>query len=434
VRPYELIKAKRDGQKLQPADIAAFIDGYTKGSVPDYQMSAMLMAVFFRGLDDAELGAWAKAMLFSGEVLDLSETPGLKVDKHSTGGVGDKVSLSLAPLAAACGVPVPMISGRGLGHTGGTLDKLESIPGFKVDLPVSEYRRLVREVGACLIGQTATLAPADKKLYALRDVTATVDCIPLIASSIMSKKLAEGIDALVLDVKVGSGAFMKKVEDARTLARTMIAIGREMGKKVVALLTDMEQPLGRTVGNALEVVEAVEMLRGNAPADYTEVTLALTAEMLVLGGKAKDTKEARHALFASIKDGSAEKKLRELVKAQGGDPAAIADLSKLPRAKQTAPVAVSTAGFVQAIDSEAVGLAAMALGAGRERTDSVIDPAVGFVLEKKVGDAVSAGEPLVTVHYNDDSLLDVVKARVAAAYRIGPERPAPRPLVLERLE
>ncbi len=434
MRPYELIKAKRDGQKLPAQDIAAFIDGYTKGSVPDYQMSAMLMAVFFRGLDDAELGAWAKAMLFSGEVLDLSDTPGVKVDKHSTGGVGDKVSLSLAPLAAACRVPVPMISGRGLGHTGGTLDKLESIPGFKVDLPVSEYRRLVREVGACLIGQTATLAPADKKLYALRDVTATVDCIPLIASSIMSKKLAEGIDALVLDVKVGSGAFMKRVEDARTLARTMIAIGREMGKKVVALLTDMEQPLGRTVGNALEVIEAVEMLRGNAPADYTEVTLALTAEMLVLAGRAADAKEARHTLFQSIKDGSAERKLHELVKAQGGDPSAIADLSKLPRAKHTSPVAVSTSGFVQAIDSEAVGLAAMALGAGRERTDSVIDPAVGFVLEKKVGDAVAPGEPLVTVHYNDAAKLDAVKARVAAAYRIGPERPAPRPLVLERLE
>ena len=277
VRPYELIKAKRDGLRLAPDDIKAFIDGYTLGVVPDYQMSAMLMAVFFRGLDDGELGAWAKAMLFSGEVLDLSDTPGIKVDKHSTGGVGDKVSLSLAPLAAACGVPVPMISGRGLGHTGGTLDKLESIPGFKVDLTVAEYRRLVREVGACLIGQTATLAPADKKLYALRDVTATVDCIPLIASSIMSKKLAEGIDALVLDVKVGSGAFMKTIEDARTLARTMIGIGNEMGKKVDALLTDMDQPLGRAVGNSLEVIEAVEMLRRKAPADYTEVSASVTS-------------------------------------------------------------------------------------------------------------------------------------------------------------
>ncbi|MBK7861978.1 MAG: thymidine phosphorylase [Archangiaceae bacterium] len=434
MRPYELIKAKRDGQRLKADDIAAFIDGYTRGTVPDYQMSAMLMAVFFRGLDDGELGAWARAMLFSGEVLDLSDTPGIKVDKHSTGGVGDKVSLSLAPLAAACGVPVPMISGRGLGHTGGTLDKLESIPGFQVDLSVAEYRRLVREVKVCLIGQTATLAPADKKLYALRDVTATVDCIPLIASSIMSKKLAEGIDALVLDVKVGSGAFMKKLEDARTLARTMISIGREMGKKVTALLTDMDQPLGHAVGNALEVVEAVEMLRGRAPADYTEVTLALTAEMLVLGGRAANEAEARAQLQKVIADGSAEKKLCELVEAQRGDPAAITDLSRLPRAKHTAKVAAPAAGFVTGIDSEAVGLAAMALGAGRERTDSIINPAVGFMLEKKVGDAVQAGEPIVTVHYDDAAKLEPVKQRLLAAYRFGPAKPAPRPLVLERLE
>src|SRR5689334_3234047 len=301
MRPYELIKAKRDGQRLKADDIAAFIDAYTKGVVPDYQMSAMLMAVYFRGLDDAELGAWAKAMLFSGEVLDLSDTPGVKVDKHSTGGVGDKVSVSLAPLAAACGVPVPMISGRGLGHTGGTVDKLLSIPGFKMDVPVPEYRRLVREVGCCLISQTNAIAPADKKLYALRDVTATVDCIPLIASSIMSKKLAEGIDALVLDVKVGSGAFMKRIEDARVLARTMIDIGAQMKRKVTALLTDMDQPLGRTVGNSLEVIEAVEVLHGRGPADLTEITVALTAEMLVLGGKAQDTQQARERVENAVK-------------------------------------------------------------------------------------------------------------------------------------
>ncbi|MEW5738228.1 MAG: thymidine phosphorylase [Myxococcota bacterium] len=434
MRPYELIKAKRDGQPLPPADICAFLDGYTKGDVTDYQMSAMCMAVFFRGLSDVELAAWTRAMLESGEVLDLSETPGLKVDKHSTGGVGDKVSLSLAPLAAACGVPVPMISGRGLGHTGGTLDKLESIPGFKVNLDVPTYRRLVKDVGACLIGQTATLAPADKKLYALRDVTATVDCIPLIASSIMSKKLAEGIDALVLDVKVGSGAFMKTLDDARTLGRTMIGIGREMKKKVVAVLTDMDQPLGNTVGNALEVIEAVEMLRGKAPADYTEVTLALTAEMLVLGGKAKTPGEARTQLEKVIRDGSAETKLCEIVKAQGGDPSAIRDLSKLPRAKHTTTVAAPASGFVTGIDSEAVGLAAMALGAGRAKTTDAIDPAVGFVLEKKVGAKVQAGDALVTVHYNDEKRLDEVKARVTKAWRIGEAAPAPRPLILERLE
>ncbi len=434
MRPYELIKAKREGGRLAPEDIRAFIAAYTAGTVPDYQMAALCMAVFFRGLDSVELGAWTRAMLESGEVLDLSETPGVKVDKHSTGGVGDKVSLSLAPLAAACGVPVPMISGRGLGHTGGTLDKLESIPGFKVDLPVSEYRRLVREVGACLIGQTATLAPADKKLYALRDVTATVDCLPLIASSIMSKKLAEGIDALVLDVKVGSGAFMKRPEDARALARTMIAIGTEMGRKVTALLTDMDQPLGRAVGNALEVVEAVEMLRGRAPADYTEVTLALTAEMLVLGRKAATVDEARARLAQAIADGSAVRKLKELVAAQGGDPRAIDDYSVLPQARSTSDVVAPQAGFVTGIDTEAVGLAAVALGAGRQRVDSRIDPAVGFTLLRKVGEPVKAGEPVVRIHSNDPAPVDEVKMRLQAAYRFGPQAPAPRPLVLERLE
>ena len=433
MRPYELIKAKRDGQVLDPAHIRAFLDGYTKGEVTDYQMSAMCMAVFFRGLSAVELGAWTRAMLESGEVLDLSETKGIKVDKHSTGGVGDKVSLSLAPLAAACGVPVPMISGRGLGHTGGTLDKLESIPGFRVDLSVADYRRLVRDIGCCLIGQTATLAPADKKLYALRDVTATVDCIPLIASSIMSKKLAEGIDALVLDVKVGSGAFMKTIEDARTLARTMIGIGNEMGKKVVALLTDMDQPLGRAVGNSLEVIEAVEMLRRKAPADYTEVTLALTSEMLVLGGKAKDDAGARKLLFEAIDSGAAEAKLKEIVAAQGGNPNAIRELSLLPRARELVPVKAPKDGVVTAIASEAIGLAAMMLGAGRARSTDIIDPAVGFMLEKKVGDTVKAGETLVTMHVNDDARVKEVAQRVIAAYSLGTKAPAPRPLVLERI-
>ena len=433
MRPYELIKSKRDGKVLAPPDIKSFLDGYTKGEITDYQMSAMCMAIFFRGLDAVELGAWTRAMLESGEVLDLSETLGIKVDKHSTGGVGDKVSLSLAPLAAACGVPVPMISGRGLGHTGGTLDKLESIPGFRVDLSVDAYRRQVREVGACLIGQTASLAPADKKLYALRDVTATVDCIPLIASSIMSKKLAEGIDALVLDVKVGSGAFMKSLEDARTLARTMIGIGREMGKQVVALLTDMNQPLGRTVGNALEVVEAVEMLRGQAPADYTEVTLALTAEMLVLSKKADTLEAARAQLQEAIRIGAAEKKLLELVKAQGGNPAAISDLSLLPRAKHRRPVLAPRDGVVTRIDCEAVGLAAVALGAGRAKSSDAVDPAVGFVLDAKVGQKVTRGEPLAVIHYNDEARVADVERRMLAAYTLGEVAPPVGPLVLERL-
>jgi pyrimidine-nucleoside phosphorylase len=434
VRPYELIKAKRDGGTLDPDDIRAFIAAYTRGDVEDYQMSAMCMAVFFKGLNPVELGAWTQAMLESGEALDLSETRGVKVDKHSTGGVGDKVSLSLAPLAAACGVPVPMISGRGLGHTGGTLDKLESIPGFKVDLSVADYRRLVREVGACLIGQTATLAPADKKLYALRDVTATVDCLPLIASSIMSKKLAEGIDALVLDVKTGSGAFMKTLESSRALARTMIGIGTQMKRKVTALITDMDQPLGRAVGNALEVIEAVDMLRGKAPADYTEVTLALTAEMLVLGGKAATPEEARQRLQRAIDDGSALRKLKDIVQAQGGDPLAIDDYSRLPQARATADVVAPQDGFVTGIDTEAVGLAAVALGAGRQRVDSVIDPAVGFTLLRKVGEPVKAGEPVVRIHYNSEEPLSDVKERLLAAYRFGLAAPAPRPLIVERLE
>ncbi|MFL5319603.1 MAG: thymidine phosphorylase, partial [Myxococcaceae bacterium] len=387
----------------------------------------------FRGMTPAELGAWTRAMLESGEVLDLAETPGVKVDKHSTGGVGDKVSLALAPLAAACGVPVPMISGRGLGHTGGTLDKLESIPGFRVDLSIAEYRKMVKEVGACLIGQTATLAPADKKLYALRDVTCTVDCIPLIASSIMSKKMAEGIDALVLDVKVGSGAFMKKIEDARTLGRTMIEIGAQMNKKVVALLTDMDQPLGKTVGNALEVIEAIDVLHGRAPEDLTECTLALTAEMLVLGKKAKDSAEARKKLQEVIANGKALDKLEEIVRWQSGNPKAVRDLSLLPRAKSQMEIVAPADGFVTVIDSEAIGLAAMALGAGRERTDSKIDPGVGFILHKKLGDAVKAGEPIVQVHYNDGSKLEDVKARVLKAYQFGNAKPAKRPLVLERL-
>ncbi|HZA13417.1 MAG TPA: thymidine phosphorylase [Myxococcaceae bacterium] len=431
--PYELIKSKRDGQALPPEEIRAFILAYARGEVPDYQVAALLMAVFFRGLDDSELGAWTRAMLDSGEVLDLSEIPGVKVDKHSTGGVGDKVSLSLAPLAAACGVPVPMISGRGLGHTGGTLDKLEAIPGFRVDLGVAEFRRLVREVGACLIGQTATLAPADKKLYALRDVTGTVDCLPLIASSIMSKKLAEGIDALVLDVKTGSGAFMRDIEQARRLARTLIRIGAEMGRKLIALITDMDQPLGRAVGNALEVIEAVEMLRGNAPSDYTEVTLALTAETLVLGGRAANETEARQKLQRAIDSGAAMAKLEEIVRAQGGDPRAIHDYSRLPRAREVGEVVAPDSGFVTSVDCEAIGLAAVALGAGRERVDSAISPGVGFLLEKKVGDPVRTGEVLVRVHYDDRARFEDARRRLLAAWRIGPQKPPVRPLIHERL-
>jgi pyrimidine-nucleoside phosphorylase/thymidine phosphorylase len=431
---YELIKAKRDGGAIAPGALAALVDGFTRGEVPDYQMAAFCMAVFFRGMDDAEVRALTEAMLRSGEVLDLSDVPGAKVDKHSTGGVGDKVSLALAPLAAACGVKVPMISGRGLGHTGGTLDKLEAIPGFRVDLPGDRFRALVGEVGACLIGQTARLAPADRRLYALRDVTATVESIPLIAASIMSKKLAEGIDGLVLDVKVGSGAFMKRLDDARALARTLAAIGRGMGKKVTALLTRMDEPLGRAVGNALEVVETVELLSGRGPADLREVTVELTAEMLLLGGAAPDLAAARAAVIGAIADGRGLAKLEEIVRAQGGDPAALRDPERLPRAAGTYEVPALAAGRVQAIDTEAIGLAAVALGAGRARVEDPVDPAVGLLVHKKLGDPVEPGEPLCTVHHGPRSEpRAAIAARIAAAYRIGPAAPAPEPLLIERM-
>ncbi len=434
MRAYELIHAKRDGKAIDPADIAALVDGFTRGEIPDYQMAAFCMAVFFRGMDDAEVRALTEAMLRSGDVLDLSDIPGAKVDKHSTGGVGDKVSLALAPLAAACGLKVPMISGRGLGHTGGTLDKLEAIPGFRVDLPIERFRSLVRDVGACLVGQTARLAPADRKLYALRDVTATVESIPLIAASIMSKKLAEGIDALVLDVKVGSGAFMKTRDDARALARTLAAIGRGMGKKVSALLTAMDQPLGRAVGNALEVAETIDLLRGGGPGDLREVTVELTAEMLVLGGVAGDREAARAKVAAAIADGRGLAKLEEIVAAQGGDAGAIRDPGRLPRAPRTYDVPADAAGFVAAIDAEAVGLAAVALGAGRARVEDRVDPAVGIVVHKKLGDGVSRGEPLCTVHEGDRSeARHRVAARLAAAWRIGGRAPPAAPLVVERL-
>jgi pyrimidine-nucleoside phosphorylase/thymidine phosphorylase len=434
MRAYEIIHAKREGRAIPPEALAALVDGFTRGEIPDYQMAAFCMAVFFRGMDDAEVSAFTRAMLESGDVLDLSDVPGAKIDKHSTGGVGDKVSLALAPLAAACGVKVPMISGRGLGHTGGTLDKLEAIPGFRVDLPVERFRALVREVGACLVGQTARLAPADRKLYALRDVTATVESIPLIAGSIMSKKLAEGIDALVLDVKVGRGAFMKRPEDARALARTLAAIGRSMGKRVTALLTAMDEPLGRAVGNALETAEAIELLRGGGPRDLREVTVALTAEMLVLGRAAPDLAAARASVEAAIADGRGLAKLEEIVAAQGGDPAAIRDPGRLPRAPSTRDVPAPASGVVQAIDAEAVGLASVALGAGRARVEDRVDPAVGIVVRRKVGEPVERGEPIATIHHGAGGEPPArAAARIAAAWRIGPEAPPPRPLVLERM-
>jgi pyrimidine-nucleoside phosphorylase len=436
VRPYEVIHHKRDGRRLPPEAVAELVQGYAEGRVPDYQMAAFCMAVFFRGMEDDELAAMTRAMLHSGEVLDLSDIPGPKIDKHSTGGVGDKVSLALAPLAAACGVRVPMVSGRGLGHTGGTLDKLEAIPGFRIHLPVPDFRRILAEVGACLIGQTDRIAPADRKLYALRDLTATVESIPLIAASIMSKKLAEGIDGLVLDVKVGSGAFMKTLAQAGRLAETLAGIGRRMGKRVTVVITAMDQPLGYAVGNSLEVKEAVELLRGGGPADLREVTVELVAEMLLLGGVAADLSDGRRRVTGAIGDGRGFLKLCEIVEAQGGDADAVADPSLLPTATETVAVAATAAGVVQGIDAEAVGLAAMALGAGRGRVEDAVDPAAGLLIHKKLGDPVDPGETLATLHVGRSPLEPVaaVAERVRAAYRLGASAPAPGSLILERID
>jgi pyrimidine-nucleoside phosphorylase len=432
MRAVDLIRKKRDGHPLSVAEIDWMVRGIG-GEVADYQWSALLMAVVWRGMTDHETAALTDAMMRSGSVVDLSRTHGLKVDKHSTGGVGDKTSLILAPIAAAAGVPVPMVSGRGLGHTGGTLDKLESIPGFRVDLDLDGYKRVLDECGLVLIGQTAEIAPADKFLYALRDATATVESIPLISASIMSKKLAEGIDGLVLDVKTGDGAFMETLEGSRALARAMCAIGRGLGKRMTALITRMDQPLGRAVGNAVEVVESIECLQGNGPADLTDLSVELAAEMVVMGEVAQTLDEARALCRRTIADGSALAKFRKLIDAQGGDPHVIDDLMRLPQPKGRIEVDTKLAGFVQSLSARAIGQATMLLGAGRERVDSVIDHSVGVILHKKVGDRVEAGEPLCTVLVNDAPDIDVALEMIGAAYRIVDEAVALEPLIVERI-
>jgi pyrimidine-nucleoside phosphorylase len=429
MRAVDVIQKKRDGHELTRDEIAAFIEGYTRGTIPDYQASALAMAVFFKGMTAAETVALTESMMRTGEVLDLSALPGPKVDKHSTGGVGDKTSMVLAPLAAACGVYVPMISGRGLGHTGGTLDKLESIPGFRVGLSLDEFRAVLRASHLGLIGQTPEIAPADRKLYALRDVTSTVESRPLIAASIMSKKMAEGIDALVLDVKTGDGAFMVKEEDSRALAEAMLAIGRGMGKKVVALITDMEQPLGRTVGNALEIAECIETLQGKGPEDLEALSVELAAWMLSLAGAAPTLDAARGRVRDALASGDGLRKFQEVIALQGGDPRVCDDLSRLPRAKETVELRAESAGQVTAIGCRAVGTAAMLLGAGRETVESRIDPGVGLVPRKKVGDAVAAGDSLASVHVSDRRHLDEALAMLGRAIRVGPQAPPPRPLV-----
>jgi len=428
--PVQLIRKKRDGHALDDAEIRFFIAGLTDGSIPDYQVSAMTMAIFFKGLLDGELATWADAMTRSGDVIDLSSIARAKVDKHSTGGVGDKISIPLAPAVAACGVAVPMVSGRGLGHTGGTLDKLESIPGFRVDLPVDRFAQLVDEIGVCLIGQTARIAPADKRLYALRDVTATVESLPLIASSIMSKKLAEGIDGLVIDCKVGKGAFMKTVDNARALCGLMQTIGERAGKRVTCVLTDMEAPIGRTIGNALEIRESIEVLRGGGPVDTRELVGVLGGEMLVLGGVAKDAEAGRMLIEKVLANGEALEVFRRVVEAQGGDPR-VCDSpgSVLAKPKQRAEVTLRP-GRIVAIDSEALGIAALLLGAGRRTKDDVIDPAAGLLVDAYLGEVIEPdAPPQIQMHHGlspEDGRVQEARAMIEHAFVIeSADKPAP---------
>jgi pyrimidine-nucleoside phosphorylase len=428
-RAIDVIRKKRDAVELSRWEIESLVAAYTRGDIPDYQVSAWLMAVVLRGMTRAETAALTDAMLRSGEVLDLSSIAAKKVDKHSTGGVGDKTSLVLAPLVAAAGVAVPMISGRGLGHTGGTLDKLEAIPGFNVNLPVSEFRRVLDTCGCAMIGQTAEIAPADRKLYALRDVTGTVESPYLICASIMSKKLAEGIDALVLDVKTGSGAFMKTETDAAFLAELMVETGERMGKQVVALITDMDQPLGNMIGNALEVVEVVEVLCGRGPEDLRQLCLELAGWMLYLGGAAATVAEGKRKSEALISSGKALDRFRQMVELQGGDPRVIDDVKRLPQAHNTMQVFCERGGYLASLQCEQIGTACVILGGGRERKEDSVDPAVGIVLHRKTGDSVSSGDVLATIHYNSESLAARAKRLLEQSCLIADSPPIERPLI-----
>jgi pyrimidine-nucleoside phosphorylase len=429
IRTVDVIRKKRDGHELSRAEIDRLVGGYTSGEIPDYQVSAWLMAALLRGLSPAETSALTDAMLHSGQVLDLAEFSAPKIDKHSTGGVGDKTSLVLAAVGAAGGLVVPMISGRGLGHTGGTLDKLESIPGFQVGLSIARFREVLRACGCCMIGQTAEIAPADRLLYSLRDVTGTVESPYLICASIMSKKLAEGIDGLVLDVKTGSGAFMKTEEDAAFLAGLMVQTGKRMGKKVVALITDMDQPLGLRIGNSLEVEEVLDVLRGKGPEDLRELCRELAAWMLYLGGRASTIAEAKDISENLIQSGQALEKFRQMVALQGGDAGVIDDPGRLPRAKYAADVVSPRAGYVSAIQCEAVGTACVVLGGGREKKEDSVDPAVGIILHKKVADRVAAGEALCAVMYNSESRAAQAKNLLMQSYEISDSPPAAKKLV-----
>lgn len=416
MRMYDLIMKKRNGGSLSKEEIEFMITGFTAGTIPDYQMSAMMMAVYFMGMNEEETLHLTMAMAHSGDMLDLSGIDGVKVDKHSTGGVGDKTSLALTPMVAACGIKVAKMSGRGLGHTGGTIDKLESFPGFTTEITEETFIRNVNETGIAIMGQTADLAPADKKLYALRDVTATVDNMSLIASSIMSKKLASGADAIILDVKTGSGAFMKEEKDALALAREMVALGKNAGRKTAAVISDMDQPLGYAVGNALEVIEAIETLKGNGPEDFVSLCLALGSRMVVAGGKAESIGEAEGMLRQVIEDGSALRKLAQFVEAQGGDPAAVLDTGLLPKAAYAEEIPSPEEGYVAHIICDEVGICSLMLGGGRETKESSIDLSVGLVLSKKTGDYVKKGEALAVIHGNDREKMKAAAERFIKSY------------------
>jgi pyrimidine-nucleoside phosphorylase len=430
MRAVDIILSKRDGRPLSRDEIRFFVDGVTAGTLPDYQASALLMAILLRGMTAEETAWLTDAMVHSGVRVDLRDIPGLKVDKHSTGGVGDKTSLILAPLAAACGVPVPMMSGRGLGHTGGTLDKLEAIPGFRVDLSLEEMKSALARIGCAMIGQTAQIAPADKKLYALRDVTGTVESIPLISASIMSKKIAEGIDALVLDVKTGSGAFMKTEADSRRLAESLVAIGNASGVRTEAIITAMESPLGYAVGNALEVIECIEVLKGGGPRDLIDVSVELAARMLVLGKVAPDLAAATQQVQRAIASGAGLERFRRIVENQGGDPKVVDDYQRMPHVADRHIVAAPRAGFVTGLNAELVGRASVALGAGRDRVEDPVDPAVGIMVTAKPGDAVRAGAPVLELHYRDGARLDAAVRLTSQAITIGDAPPAPGRLIV----
>jgi len=430
MRAVDIIIKKRDGGALTREEISFFVSGVTEGSWPDYQASSLLMAIVLRGMSAQETAWLTDAMVRSGIRVDLSGIPGLKVDKHSTGGVGDKTSLILAPVAAACGLPVPMMSGRGLGHTGGTLDKLESIPGFSVRLSLDEMLKALEKTGCAMIGQTDRIAPADRKLYALRDVTGTIESIPLISASIMSKKIAEGIDALVLDVKTGSGAFMKTEADSRRLAESLVAIGNASGVKTQAIITDMDAPLGRAVGNSVEVIECIESMRGQGPADLMEVTMALTIPLLILGRVAKTPADARKLAQRAIDSGDALERFRRIIEVQGGDPRVVDDVSRLPQVKQRHLVQATRSGYVARMDAELIGRASVALGAGRDKVEDAIDPAVGIMVNTKPGAKVRSGETVLDVLYRDKARLDAALDLIKRAIVIEDKAPAPRPLIV----